>query len=58
VSRLRAESSDVSALLMSGRLVPDDAVQERLKVSRTLQKPFGVDAFVETIRRLLAGLVT
>ena len=53
VERLRKRRSDVPALLITGRVALDDAEQARLQVGPTLLKPFGLDAFLQTLRRLV-----
>jgi DNA-binding response OmpR family regulator len=53
VERLRQQRSTVPALLMTGRVVLDHAEQARLQVGPPLQKPFGLDLFARTIRRLI-----
>jgi CheY-like chemotaxis protein len=57
VERLRDLPSAVPALLMSGRLVLEPAVHQRLQLGRILRKPFGLDAFAQAIRRLFASRV-
>jgi CheY-like chemotaxis protein len=55
VARLRAQPSDVPAVLMSGRLELDAADRRRLGIGPTLQKPFGLDVLTRALRRVLAG---
>jgi two-component system, OmpR family, response regulator len=53
VERLRKRRSDVPTLLITGRVVLDDAEQARLQVGPTLLKPFALDAFLQALRRLV-----
>jgi DNA-binding response OmpR family regulator len=53
VARLRDQASGVPALLMSGRVTLEKTDQERLRVGEILRKPFGLDAFVQAIYRLI-----
>jgi CheY-like chemotaxis protein len=53
VACLRDRKSDVPALLMSGRMMLDDADQKRLRVGPALRKPFALDSLVQAVLRLV-----